>query len=74
MDKVSNKSFPHSLKLWIVFEIVAEKFKPHFKGEKYETVKKNTPLYCALRVRDDLLKKECDRQGEYNGHYTDTPM
>ena len=31
-------------KLWIVFEIVAEKFKPHFEGEKYETVKKGIPL------------------------------
>jgi len=27
-----------------------------------------------LKARDDLLKNECDHQGEYNGHYTDTPM
>ena len=26
------------------FEIVAERFKPHFEGEKYETVKKDSPL------------------------------
>ena len=26
------------------FEIVVEKFKPHFEGEKYEIVKKDTPL------------------------------
>ena len=53
---------------------MAEKFKPHFEGEKYETVKTDTPLECALKARDDLLKNECDHQGEYNGHYTDTPM
>jgi len=26
------------------------------------------------KARDDLLKNECDRQGESNGHYSDTPM
>ena len=47
----------------VVVEIVAEKFKPHFEGEKYETVKKDTPMYCALKARDGLLKNECDRHG-----------
>jgi len=27
-----------------------------------------------LKIRDDLLKNKCDRQEEYNGQYTDTPM
>ena len=35
---------------------------------------KNTPLQCALKAKDDLLKNEYDSQGNYNGHYTDTPM
>ena len=35
---------------------------------------KNTPLQCALKAKDDLLKNECDRQGEYKGHNTNTPM
>ena len=42
---------------------MAEKFKPHFEGEKYETVRKILPCNVHWKARDDLLKNECDRQG-----------
>ena len=53
---------------------MAEKFKPHFEGEKYETVRKILPCNVHWKARDDLLKIECHSQEEYNGHYFDTPM
>ena len=37
-------------------------------------LRKILPYNVYWKVRDDLLKNECDSQGEYNGHYIDTPM
>ena len=34
MNEVDNRSFLNSQELSMVFEIVAEKFLPHFEGEK----------------------------------------
>ena len=61
-------------KLWIVFEIVAEKFKPHFEGEKYETVKKEYSLVMCIESKRWSIKEWMWPSGEYNGHNTNTPM
>ena len=37
-------------------------------------LRKILPCTVHLKARDDLLKNECVHQGEYNGHYADTPM
>jgi hypothetical protein len=37
---------PNSQEFWMILEIVAEKFMPHFEGEIcVRSIKKDTPLY-----------------------------
>ena len=53
MNEIDNRSFINSPELRMVFEIVTEKFLPHFEGEKKYEIS---------------INEECDHLGEYDDH------
>ena len=75
MNEVDNQSFLNSQELSMVFEIVAEKFLPHFEGEKeiWDKLRMMKLPYTLDNVMHIMhlkwsINEECDRLGEYDDH------
>jgi len=66
---------PHPQEFWIVFEIMAIKFMPHFEGEKemWGYLTKKCDAWCALWMIRVIYNRWMWSLREYNGHNNDTP-